>query len=171
MNANFGAAEFRRTLGHYPTGVCVVTSIADGAPVAMVVGSFTSVSLDPPLVAFLPARTSKSWARMSACGRFCINVLAKHQRTICTHLASRAENKFNGLPYRKSPAGQPIIDGIVAWIDCELHNVIEAGDHFIVVGRALALAVEHEHRPLIFFQGGYGEFAPLAEEAQSSRVG
>ena len=73
---SFDSATFRRVLGHYPTGVCVVTAVeADGAPVGMVVGSFTSVSLDPPLVAFFPAKTSQSWPRLAAVGKFCVNVL------------------------------------------------------------------------------------------------
>ncbi|MDB5738545.1 MAG: flavin reductase domain protein FMN-binding protein [Sphingomonas bacterium] len=161
MTTSFGGAEFRRILGHYPTGVCAITAIVDGQPVAMVVGSFTSVSLDPPLVAFLPDRKSTSWPKIEAAGRFCVNVLAEHQEDVCRVLASKAENKFETVPYRLSDAGLPIVNGVVAWIDCDLYAVHEAGDHFIAIGQVHSLDIEHPHRPLLFFQGGYGQFAPF----------
>jgi flavin reductase (DIM6/NTAB) family NADH-FMN oxidoreductase RutF len=158
----FDSKDFRRILGHYPTGVCAVTAMSGGRPVGMVVGSFTSVSLDPPLVAFFPDRTSTSWPKIEATGRFCVNVLAEHQHDVCRALASRAENKFEQVAYRISSAGLPIIEGSVAWIDCDLNAVHEAGDHFIVVGQVHSLDAEHLHRPLLFFQGGYGQFSPFS---------
>jgi flavin reductase (DIM6/NTAB) family NADH-FMN oxidoreductase RutF len=161
VTATFDAAEFRRILGHYPTGVCAVTSMQDDRPVGMIVGSFTSVSLEPPLVAFFPDRRSSSWPRIEAAGRFCVNVLAGHQLDVCRALASRSANKFDTVPLRVSDAGLPIIEGAIAWIDCDLHAVHEAGDHFIVLGQVRSLAVEHPHSPLLFFQGGYGQFAPI----------
>lgn len=155
---------FRRVLGHYPTGVCVITALeADGKPIGMAVGSFTSVSLDPPLVAFFPDRGSSSWPRIEAAGHFCVNVLAAHQEPLSRAFATRAEDRFAGVPYRLSETGLPILGDIVAWIDCELHAVHEAGDHFIVLGRVRALDVERQHAPLLFFRGGYGGFAPLED--------
>ena len=159
------STDFRRILGHYPTGVCAVMAIVDEAPVCMVVGSFTSVSLDPPLVAFFPARASSSWPRIEKAGRFCVNVLAHNQRGLCRALASGKPDRFDNARYRLSDSGQPILEGVVAWIDCDLDAVHEAGDHYIAVGRVKALDVEHPHTPLLFFQGGYGQFAPLAAEA------
>lgn len=159
------SAEFRRILGHYPTGVCAVMAMVDGKPAGMVVGSFTSVSLDPPLVAFFPARSSSSWPLIEKAGRFCVNVLAQNQRDLCRTLSSGKPDRYDQVGYRLSAAGQPILDGVVAWIDCDLHAVHEAGDHFIAVGEVHALDVAHPHRPLLFFQGGYGQFAPLETEA------
>lgn len=157
------SATFRRVLGHYPTGVCVVTASAeDGAPVGMVVGSFTSVSLDPPLVAFFPAKSSGSWPRIQQIGRFCVNVLASDQQPLCRQLAAAGPDKFAGVSHRVSDNGSPIIDNVVAWIDCSLHAVHEAGDHYIVLGEVVALEVERPDRPLLFFQGNYGEFSLLA---------
>jgi flavin reductase (DIM6/NTAB) family NADH-FMN oxidoreductase RutF len=155
-------ATFRRVLGHYPTGVCVVTAMPDdGQPVGMAVGSFASVSLHPPLVAFFADRMSTSWPRIAAAGHFCVNVLAAHQQPLCRTFASKAADKFAGVPYRLSAMGGPILDDVVAWVDCALHAVHAAGDHDIVLGAVHALEVERPHAPLLFFQGGYGQFAPL----------
>lgn len=160
----FDSATFRRVLGHYPTGVCVVTAVEqDDGPVGMVVGSFTSVSLDPPLVAFFPAKTSSSWPRIEGAGRFCVNILASDQQQLCARFAARGvEDKFSGVSHRVSANGSPILDGVVAWIDCMLEAVYEAGDHYIALGRVAALEVESPGKPLLFFQGAYGEFAHLA---------
>ncbi len=165
MNASsFDSATFRRVLGHYPTGVCVVTALeADGTPVGMVVGSFTSVSLEPPLVAFLPAKASISWSRIQAAGRFCVNILASDQHALCRQVAAGGPDRFAGISHRASAAGSPILDDVLAWIDCTLEAVHEAGDHHIVIGRVLDLEVERTGRPLLFFQGSYGEFALLSQ--------
>ncbi len=161
----FDSSEFRRVLGHYPTGVCAITATAGESPIGMIVGSFTSASLDPPLVAFFPDKRSTSWPKIEATGRFCVNVLAAHQNDVCRAIASKAENKFDQIAHRASESGAPIIDGAIAWIDCDLHAVHEAGDHYVVLGLVRSLGAEHTHRPLLFFQGGYGEFAPFAAAA------
>jgi|UniRef100_UPI0035CC7927 3-hydroxy-9,10-secoandrosta-1,3,5(10)-triene-9,17-dione monooxygenase reductase component len=155
-------ATFRRVLGHYPTGVCVVTAIdADGVASGMVVGSFTSVSLAPPLVAFFPDKSSTSWPKIERAGRFCVNVLASDQRDLCRRFASKAEDKFDGLSHRVSANGSPVLDDVVAWIDCTLDAVHEAGDHFIVLGRVHELDIARPDQPLLFFRGQYGNFTPL----------
>lgn len=152
--------RFRQVLGQYPTGVCAVCALdADGDPIGMVVGSFTSVSLDPPLVAFLPDRKSSTWARMSSGPRFCVNVLSADQEGLCRILASKDPKKFAEIPYRLSPLGSPILEGVVAWIDCEVHDVTAAGDHYLVQGMVRELEVETGDLPLLFFQGGYGRFS------------
>lgn len=157
--------EFRRILGHYPTGVCAITTMNHGAPVAMVVGTFTSVSLDPPLVAFLPARRSTTWRKIEAAEHFCVNVLAERQEHVCRALASTSSNKFEGIQYHVTPTGLPVIDGVIAWIECKLHAVHEAGDHFIAIGFVRSLAVERAGPPLVFHRGGYGGFSPAYEDA------
>jgi len=161
--ASFDSATFRRVLGHYPTGVCVVTAVeADGAPIGMVVGSFTSVSLDPPLVAFFPAKSSTSWPRIQAVGKFCVNILASDQQPLCRQVAGPGPDKFAGISHRVSANGSPILDDVVAWIDCTLDAVHEAGDHDIAIGRVVALEVDRPGSPLRFFQGNDGEFSLLA---------
>lgn len=157
-------ATFRRVLGHYPTGVCVVTAIQpDGTPAAMVVGSFTSVSLDPPLVAFFPDRGSSSWPKIQQAGKFCVNILGSHQQDVCRRFAAKGDNKFEGLDYRLSTNGSPVLDDVVAWIDCKLDVVHEAGDHFIVLGHVCEFDIARPEQPLLFFRGKYGNFAPLGE--------
>lgn len=157
-------AWFRKVLGQYPTGVCIVTSIDEaGAPGGMVVGSFTSVSLAPPLVGFLPARGSASWARIRASGVFCINILAASQAAVCRRIAGRGGSKFEGIDWRPAGSGAPVLADVVAWIDCDLHAVHEAGDHDFVLGAVRELQIGTSQPPLLFLRGGYGGFAALTD--------
>jgi len=153
------SAEFRRVLGHYPTGVCAITATgADGMPVGMVVGTFTSVSLDPPLVGFLPDKSSSSWPLIEAAGAFCANIFAADQMAACRQLASRGADKFAGVDYALSENSLPLIEGCIARIECRLHGVIDAGDHWFVLGRVIAMdAVGGD--PMLFNRGQYGGFA------------
>ena len=163
--------RFREVLGHYPTGVTVVTALdADGRPAGMAVGSFTSVSLEPLLVAFFPDRASSTFRTIQAAGAFCVNVLSASQEPLCRNFATKKADKFAGLAWAPAPSsGAPVLDGVLAWIDCRIQAVHEAGDHYIVVG-----AVEHmdtgilDHTgtgalaaPLLFHRGGYGHAAAL----------
>jgi flavin reductase (DIM6/NTAB) family NADH-FMN oxidoreductase RutF len=152
--------HFRSVLGNYPTGVCVITGVShDGEAAGLVVGSFTSVSLDPPLVAFFPDRASSSWPLVRAGGYFCVNVLADDQIELCRRFASRGGDKFAGTSHRMSDRGIPLLDGVVAHIECAIADEIDAGDHTIVLGRVETLAVERAAGPLLFFKGAYGRFA------------
>ncbi|GAA2117996.1 flavin reductase family protein [Actinomadura napierensis] len=154
--------RFRHVLGHYPTGVVVVTALdAAGTAIGMTVGSFTSVSLDPPLVAFLPDKNSSSWRALRESGeRFCVNVLSAGQEDVCRAVAMRKTDKFHDIGWRPSPAGNPVINGAIAWIDCVTEQLHDAGDHQIVVGRVLHLQEGDGDTPLLFHQGAYGTFAP-----------
>ncbi|MBL4801939.1 MAG: flavin reductase family protein [Emcibacter sp.] len=156
------SVNFRKVLGNYPTGVCVVTSTEeDGKPVGMSVGTFTSVSLDPPLVAFLPDRRSSTWQKIHQTGRFCVNVLGDHQEAISRQFATPAVDKFIGIPHRLSDMGSPIFDGVVAWIDCEVEAVHEAGDHYIAIGKVVALGAEDPAQPLLYHKGIYSQVSPI----------
>lgn len=164
LSPEIDGATFRRVLGHYPTGVCVVTAVEDdGTAAGMIVGSFTSVSLDPPLVAFFPDRASTSWPRIERAGKFCVNVLASDQRDLCQRFAAKGGDKFAGVSHRLSANGSPVLDDVVAWIDCVLEAVHEAGDHFIVLGRVCELDIARADQPLLFFRGEYGNFMPFRE--------
>ena len=154
-------ARFREVLGSYPTGVAIVTCTDEnGAPAAMVIGTFTSVSLDPPLIGYLPMKRSRTFARMRGSPSFCVNILAADQESVCQQFASAAEDKFAGLAWHPSPAGNPVLDGVVAWIDCDYASVTEVGDHYIVLGGVLDMQLERDTAPLLFFQRGYGRFSP-----------
>lgn len=155
------AALFRETLGHYPTGVAVVTAVdQDGRPAGMVVGTFSSVSLDPPMVAFFPAIDSRSFQQLRTARTFCVNVLAADQEQLCRRFATSGAAKFDGVRWRPGPLGSPVLEGCVSWIECTFQDIREAGDHFIVLGLVHELAVERSTLPLLFFQGGYGRFSP-----------
>ena len=160
MSTDIDPALFRETLGHYPTGVAVVTAIIDGQPVGMVVGTFSSVSMDPPLIAFYPMANSRSFALLRNAASFCVNVLASDQEALCRQFATAGDRKFDGVEWRPATLGAPILEGAVSWIECTFDDVREAGDHFIVLGRVQDLAVERSTLPLLFFQGGYGRFSP-----------
>lgn len=155
------AADYRRVLGHYPTGVAAITSSdADGAPLVMVVGTFTSVSLDPPLVGFLPTRTSASWQAIAATGKFAVNVLGSDQAALCGQLAGRGD-KFAGVEYTLSNDGLPLLSGALITIEAQIHATLDAGDHDFVLGAVQRLNVGREGDPLLFHRGNYGGFAAL----------
>ena len=157
------ASQFRTVLGYYPTGVCVITAMTaigtDDGPVGMVVGSFTSVSLDPPLVGFLPAKNSTTWPLIEAAGHFAVNILASDQGALCRQLAAKSDDKFAGVDYAVSAHGLPIFAGVLAAIECQIHAVTDAGDHWFVLGRVLGLEAKRDADPMLFFRGNYGRFA------------
>lgn len=162
--APFDSAEFRRVLGHFPTGVTVVAAVENGSPVGLAIGSFGSVSLDPPLVMFCPGRSSNSWPAIEASGSFCVNVLAEDQAALSSLFAGRDVDKFAAVSWSTRATGSPVIEGCLAWIDCTIETVHEAGDHWIVVGRVVDLGVGRpDSGPLIFFKGGYGAVTPPAD--------
>ncbi|QUD90192.1 flavin reductase family protein [Phenylobacterium montanum] len=151
------SAQFRTVMGHYPTGVSVVTSTtAEGEPIGMTVGTFTSVSLDPPLIGFFPDKRSTSWPKIAATGRFCVNILAQDQELICRKFSGGDRDRFSDVVHRLTANGMPILDGAVAWIDCDLYSVQEAGDHFFVLGEVRAITAERAESPLIFLRGKFG---------------
>ena len=147
---------FRNVLGHFPTGVTAVTAVNNGKPVGMAIGSFTSVSLEPPLVAFLPGKESGSWQEIREAGSFCVNVMGQDQMEVCGVMASRSEDKFADVEWSPARSGSPIISGSIAYIDCDIEMVHDGGDHDIVIGRVLDLEVMDSKSPLVFFQGNYG---------------
>ncbi len=151
-------ARYRQVLGHFATGVTVVTGMDAGHPVGLAVNSFTSVSIAPPLVAFCVSIRSSTWPRLRPFAVFCVNILADDQEHVSRAFAAHGPDRFEGIGWRPSPAGAPILAGALAWLDCTVDAEHPAGDHDIVVGRVRALGVEHEGGPLVFYRGGYGRF-------------
>lgn len=154
------AAWFRYVLGQYPTGVTLITAApSDDEPAGMVVGTFSSVSLDPPLVAFMPDVRSTSWPKIRETGSFCANILTAGQQDVCRAFSRKAEDRFTANQWGDTPSGSPRLEGAAAWIDCDIEDVIRSGDHDIVIGRVKALGVGSSRElPLLFLRGGYGSF-------------
>jgi flavin reductase (DIM6/NTAB) family NADH-FMN oxidoreductase RutF len=146
----------RDVLGHFASGVTVVTADTADGPLGFTCQSFSSLSLDPPLVVFAPARTSWTWPRLREIGHFCVNVLAEHQTALSQAFARSGVDKFVGVPWTRSRHGSPVLEDVVAWIDCELWAEYDGGDHTLVVSRVLDLGAHPERRPLLFHRGGYG---------------
>jgi 3-hydroxy-9,10-secoandrosta-1,3,5(10)-triene-9,17-dione monooxygenase reductase component len=152
------ARRFRDVLGRFASGVTVVTAISGGAPVGLTCQSFSSVSLNPPLVVFIPAKTSRAWPMIQRSGRFCVNFLAEGQAELSNQMASRGVDKFEGISWTPSEqTGSPILEGTLGYVDCRIQSAHEAGDHYVVIGRVLDLGIADDEpdKPLLFYQGKY----------------
>lgn len=152
---------FRRVLGHLPTGVTVITAQLPDGPIGMACNSVTSVSLEPPLIAFCPARGSETWQALRPTARFCVNVMAEHHEAATRAFARKGIDRFAGIGYHPRRCG-PALDGAVAWLDCEIRAEHDGGDHMIVVAEVIALEARADAAPLVFFRGAYGTFLPQA---------
>ncbi len=151
-----GARRFREVLGRFASGVTVVTAVSDVGPVGLTCQSFSSVSLDPPLVLFAPARTSRSWPLIQRSGHFCVNILAADQEAVARTMASRGADKFADVGWAPARAtGSPVLPGTLGYVDCSIQAVHEGGDHFVVIGRVLDLDVTAVEEPLLYFRGDY----------------
>ncbi len=151
----FDANRFKDAMSRFATGVSIVTGIDDGEPVGFTCQSFLSLSLDPPYVAVAPARTSTSWPRIARTGSFCVNVLGESQEELCRGFAVSGGPKFDGVAWHPAPGtGSPVIEGSLAWVDCRVELVHDAGDHELILGRVLDLGVG-EGTPLLFFRSRF----------------
>lgn len=156
--------EFRDTMSQFCTGVVIATGAPDGVPAGFAAQSFVSISLDPPLIALSPAKSSSSWPKLRAAGSLCINILSEKQQTLCNHFARSGGDKFADVVWHAGRNGAPRLEGVIAHIECELRDEVEAGDHTIAIAE-----VGHIERtfdgagPLLFFQGGYGGFAAFGD--------
>jgi 3-hydroxy-9,10-secoandrosta-1,3,5(10)-triene-9,17-dione monooxygenase reductase component len=145
---------FRDVLGCCPTSVAVITAQSGEDRFGLVVGTFTSISLDPPLVGFFPGKESRTWRKIEETGRFCANVLSAEQVAVCKTFTSNVENKFAEISHGNTPGQLPLIDGIAAWVECRIESVQEIGDHYLVVGAVEAMG-QGEGAPLVFLKGGF----------------
>ncbi|WP_327419293.1 flavin reductase family protein [Streptomyces sp. NBC_01233] len=156
-------AEFRAVLGNFASGVTVVTAPSgedEDGPAGFACQSFASLSLDPPLVTFMVARTSTAWPRIARAGVFCVNILGAEQGELCRSFAVSGADKFAGVSHTPAPVtGSPQLDAVPAWIDCRIQAVHTGGDHLIVVGRVVAMGAAGEGDPLLFHKGRFGRFS------------
>jgi 3-hydroxy-9,10-secoandrosta-1,3,5(10)-triene-9,17-dione monooxygenase reductase component len=153
-------AEFRQVMGRFATGVAVVTANDEGEPVGLTIQSFTSLSLAPPLVCFAPGKSSSTWSRIRNAGAFCVNILGDDQEALCRAFAASGADKFAGVGFESSPSsGSPILHGALAWVDCVVDAIHDAGDHDLCIGRVSALGVtESTAGPLLYYRSGFGRF-------------
>jgi 3-hydroxy-9,10-secoandrosta-1,3,5(10)-triene-9,17-dione monooxygenase reductase component len=150
-------ARFREVLGHFATGITIVTASEDGEPVGFSCQSFAALSLDPPMVILAPAKSSTSWPRIAEAGAFAVNILAEHQEAICLNFAVSGGDKFDGVAWTAGTTGAPLIKGSLATIECTLGAIYEGGDHELVTGLVVAMEVG-SGSPLLFYRSGFGRF-------------
>lgn len=153
--------SFREALGHYASGITVITSRIDGEPIGFTCQSFYSVSMSPPLVSFSVMSNSGSYPGIRQAGRFAVNILSGEQVAISNQFARRGTEKWQGVEWQESPLGNPLIAGSLHWLDCEIHAEHAAGDHLIVIGEVKALHRQQAAvtQPLLYFKGQYCNLA------------
>lgn len=155
----FDSAQLKQVMGHFCTGVTIITAVDGDDPVGFTAQTFQSLSLDPPLVMFSPQKTSSSWPRIQRAKAFCVNILSEDQEALCRSFAASGADKYRGVGWRPGPAtGAPVLQDVLAWVEGRIVAEHDGGDHLIVVGSVLDLHLEHEGRPLLFYRGGFGRF-------------
>jgi 3-hydroxy-9,10-secoandrosta-1,3,5(10)-triene-9,17-dione monooxygenase reductase component len=147
--------QFRSVLGHFATGVTIITAMDGDEPVGMAANSFTSLSLDPPLVLFCVAHSSSTWPRIEAAGMFAVNILGEDHEELSRLFAQKGADRFGVTPWRQGISGSPVLEDAIAYIDCEFEAEYPGGDHKIIVGSVLDLDMREGARPLLFYRGTY----------------
>jgi 3-hydroxy-9,10-secoandrosta-1,3,5(10)-triene-9,17-dione monooxygenase reductase component len=147
--------RFRQVLGHFATGVTVITGMHERRPIGFACQAFAALSLEPPLVLFCPAKTSGTWPRIARVGQLGVNVLASSQRDLARKFGISAADKFAGVPWTAAANGAPILDGALTWAGCTVESVHESGDHFIVIARVTELGDCVPGDPLLFYRGRF----------------
>lgn len=153
--------ELRRVMATYPTGITVLTARHEDGPVGMAANSFVSVSLDPPLVAFCAAHSSSTWPLIEASGAFVVNIMGAEAGPVAGRFAAKDVDRFDGVDHRPGVTGAPVLEEARSYLECEIHDVHEAGDHVLVLGRVVATEDRGERPPLVFYGSRYRELAPV----------
>ncbi|MDH3480872.1 MAG: flavin reductase family protein [Gammaproteobacteria bacterium] len=165
------AKRFRQALGTFATGVTVATTIDElGKPRGFTANSFTSVSLDPPLILICLANSAAGCPVFSGADRFCVNVLAEDQQHIAALFASPSTDRFGQIEWHSGKHGIPVIDGAISWFECERYNVVDAGDHCILIGKVADYEIS-SRSPLIYCSGSYVEFGLLQRAMEVASLG
>jgi 3-hydroxy-9,10-secoandrosta-1,3,5(10)-triene-9,17-dione monooxygenase reductase component len=155
--SGFDQARFREVLGHFATGITIVTATDEGEPVGFSCQSFAALSLDPPMVILAPAKSSTSWPRIARAGSFCVNILGEHQEAVCRAFAVSGGKKFDGVDWSPGVTGSPLIEGSLATLECTLGAIYDGGDHELVTGHVVDMEIG-KGSPLIFYRSGFGRF-------------
>lgn len=149
-------ARFRQVLGHFASGVTVITTSYQGHNSGMTVSSFTSLSLDPALILFCVDQRLSTHEALLGAGKFAVNVLSSDQEHLSRQFASREQDKFKGVAHQSGVLGVPLLDGALVVIECTLHSTVPGGDHTILIGEVVATQIR-EGEPLLYYRGGYRE--------------
>lgn len=152
----------RQVAGHFATGVTVITTKLGHEVKGMTANSFTSLSLDPPLVLFCIEPVRSLHTAIEEARAFTVNILAADQEELSRHFAQSLtveEGHFRDIAHRLGQTGTPILDGVLAYLECQLEMAYEGGDHTIFIGRVVALEILRDHPPLMFFKGKYAQLA------------
>ena len=160
VTSDLAPRRLRDIFGTFASGLTVITGFAADGPAGFTCQSFASLSLDPALVTFSPARTSTTWPVLRKAGSFTVNILPAGHQHLAGQFARSGADKFAGVSHSASPLGNPVLDDALAWIDCDLHAEYDGGDHTIVVAAVRHLQARHDAEPLLFFRGRYAGLAP-----------
>lgn len=155
VGTNLTNRDFRDVFSHAPSGVAALCGVDDGKHIGMVVSSFTSVSIDPPLVSVCIGNQSYTWSRLSAQGHIGISILSADQENICTQLTVHPDDRFTGLDVYETENKGVFIKGAAAWFECDLKQVFPAGDHSIALLSIKAMCAFPKTQPLIFYRSGF----------------
>jgi flavin reductase (DIM6/NTAB) family NADH-FMN oxidoreductase RutF len=147
--------QLRRVLSHFASGVVVVTGVVQDSPFGLTCQSFTSLSLDPPMVLFCPSKSSTSWPRLATAPCLCINVLSAGQHRLSEGFARSGTDKFAGVAWSPTPHGAPALDGAAAHVEARISARYDGGDHHIVTCVVDALSGGSDPDPLLYFRSGY----------------
>jgi 3-hydroxy-9,10-secoandrosta-1,3,5(10)-triene-9,17-dione monooxygenase reductase component len=148
--------EFRTTMGSFASGLTVVAGLDEtGQPAGLTCQSFSSLSIEPPLILVCIGLGSTSWARIEPTGRFGVSILAEEQKEVCAALGRRAEDKFDSIRWHAGDNGSVYIKDALAAIDCRISAIHEAGDHLVVIGKVTDLHVREDGAPLLYYRGSY----------------
>ena len=164
-NQDLDPKALRRAFGIFPTGVVAVAAEIDGRLIGLAASSFSSVSLDPPLVSFSIAKSSQTWPELRRCSHLGVTVLADHHGDVCRRLAGQVDQRFDNVIVSASQDGAVTLDEGLARFDCTIFREVDAGDHLIVLLRLHAVDHADEStvlRPLVFHRSGFGSLAQPA---------
>ena len=171
LTAPISPEHYRKVMGRLPTGVVAITGVDDdGNNLGFVVGTFGSLSLDPPIVTFSVGHTSSSWPRIRRRQVFTANVLSRTQVDECRALAGKGAGKFDSVNYTAGPLGAPRLRDSIAWIDCSVQAEVLVGDHFMVIGTVGAMEAA-DGEPLLFQAGQFGTYTTLSPEPSPATTG
>ncbi|MCR8897867.1 flavin reductase family protein [Gordonia sp. GONU] len=158
----FDHDAFKKAVGQFPSGLTIVTGVDDGRPHGMTLQSFMSLSLEPALIAIAPARTSTTWPVIAETGSFAVNILSEQHSELARKFASSGGDRFESLDYTTTSTGNPILGETVTWFDCRIADILDGGDHVIVLGEVLELGQAEEstpREPIIFHRSGFRRLA------------